>query len=76
MEQIMACRDLYYTQLLAILQNKALLGFSVTSLKPFSCSVVFLLFLRSASSPPILGGGDKWVKSKTVRWTPPGLFSG
>ena len=24
----------------------------------------------------ILGGGDKWVISKTVRWTPPGLFSG
>ena len=23
----------------------------------------------------VLGGGDKWVKSKTVRWTPPGLFS-
>ena len=23
-----------------------------------------------------LGGGDKWVKSKTVSWTPPALFSG
>ena len=23
-----------------------------------------------------IGGGDKWMKSKTVRWTPPGLFSG
>ena len=23
-----------------------------------------------------VGGGDKWVKSKTVRWTPPGLFNG
>ena len=22
----------------------------------------------------LVGGGDKWVKSKTVRWTPPGLF--
>ena len=24
----------------------------------------------------VVGGGDKWVKSKTVRWTPPRLFSG
>ena len=24
----------------------------------------------------LLGGGDKWVKSKTVIWTPPGLFMG
>ena len=23
-----------------------------------------------------IGGCDKWVKSQTVRWTPPGLFSG
>ena len=23
-----------------------------------------------------IGSGDKWVKSQTVRWTPPGLFSG
>ena len=23
---------------------------------------------------PLVGGGDKGVKSKVVRWTPPGLF--
>ena len=26
-------------------------------------------------TPLLVGGGDKWVKSKTVRWTPSGLFS-
>ena len=32
--------------------------------------------LGKAHSAMVIGGGDKWVKSQTVRWTPPGLFSG
>ena len=32
--------------------------------------------LRFSGIPLILGGGDKWVKSKTVRWTPQGCLVG
>ena len=37
--------------------------------------LAYAVFLLETVTPKV-GGGDKWVKSKAVRWTPPGLFSG